>query len=134
PYILFLFGGIGWFISVLEAMVAAPLVALGITHPKGHDLLGRSEQSIMLLLGIFLKPVLMVIGLLAAMVLTRVTFGLLNSGFYGVMRDIFTQYNVSDGIAMGPILLTAFLVVYIVLVMSLAKACFSLITVLPEKV
>src|SRR6202041_1577984 len=65
PYMLFTFGVIGWIIIVIEAMVAAPLVAMGITHPENHDFLGRSQQAVMLLLSVFLRPALMVIGLFA---------------------------------------------------------------------
>ena len=67
PYIMFSFGCLGWMIAILEAMVAAPLIALGLTHPEGHDFLGKAEQAIMLLLGIFLRPVLMVVGLIGRM-------------------------------------------------------------------
>ena len=45
PYLLFLFGVMGWLIAVIEAMVAAPLVAMGVTHPEGHDLLGRVSKQ-----------------------------------------------------------------------------------------
>ena len=88
PFIIFSFAALGWFIAVLEAVVAGPLVALGVTHPEGHDWLGKGEQAIMLLLSIFIRPVLMIIGLLAAMVLSRIFIDFLSTGFYGVLGDI----------------------------------------------
>jgi defect-in-organelle-trafficking protein DotA len=113
-------------------MVAAPLVALGVTHPKGHDWLGKSEQSLMLLLSVFMRPVLMVIGLLTAMVLSRVAISMLNAGFHGIMADIFAYSNKT--VLVGPVIFIAFLAVYTTLVMSIANVCFSLIALVPEKV
>ena len=72
PFMIFTFGVIGWLITVLEAMVAAPLVCLGLTHPEGHDFLGEAKQAMMLLLGVFIIPVLMVIGLFASTILSYV--------------------------------------------------------------
>ncbi len=55
PFLIFTFAAIGWFIGVIESIVAAPLVALGIMHPEGpSEVLGRSEQGFMLILGVFL--------------------------------------------------------------------------------
>lgn len=81
PFMIFTFAAIGWLISVLEALVASGLVGAAITHPEGHDLLGQAQQAVMLLLGIFLRPVVMIIGFLAAIVLSRVTLRIVNAGF-----------------------------------------------------
>ncbi|MDF1796593.1 MAG: DotA/TraY family protein [Coxiellaceae bacterium] len=79
PYLLFLFGVIGWLLAVIEAMIAAPLVCFGMTHPEGHDFMGRAEQALMLALSVFLRPALMVIGFLAGMLLTYVGFAFVNT-------------------------------------------------------
>jgi defect-in-organelle-trafficking protein DotA len=89
PYMLFTFGVIGWIIAVIEAMVAAPLVALGITHPEGHDFLGRAQQAMMLLISLFLRPVLMLIGLFAGMILCQVSLSIVLYTFSGFCADIF---------------------------------------------
>ena len=47
------FREIGYFILVIEAMIAAPLVAMAIAHPEGHDILGKAEASVLLFLSIF---------------------------------------------------------------------------------
>ncbi|MDF1654737.1 MAG: DotA/TraY family protein [Coxiellaceae bacterium] len=79
PYLLFMFGAIGWLLYVIEAMVAAPLVCFGMTHPEGHDFMGKAEQALMLALGVFLRPTLMVIGFIAGMLLSYVAFDFVNS-------------------------------------------------------
>ncbi len=81
PYMIFTFGAVAWFIAVIEAMVAAPIVALGITHPEGHDAFGKGEAAIMLLMNIFLRPAMMIIGYIAAISLSYVGVWLLNAGY-----------------------------------------------------
>lgn len=125
PFIIFVFSAVGWLISVIEAMVAAPLVALGITHPEGHDLLGKSEQAIMLLLGVFLRPILMIIGLFAGMIISRVVLNFLNSGFFGIVFDVQT-FNLFSFVAI--------LIVYCFLMVSIVNQTFALIYVIPDRV
>lgn len=135
PFIIYVFAAVGWLIGVIEAMIAAPLVALGITHPEGHDLLGKSEQALMLLLSVFLRPILMVIGLFAGMILARVILRYLNSGFFGMIFDV-GGYNAISWVAPGFTLFTfmAMLTVYAMLLLSIVNQCFSLIYVIPDRV
>lgn len=135
PFIIYVFAAVGWLIAVIEAMVAAPLVALGITHPEGHDLLGKGEQAIMLLLSVFLRPILMVIGLFAGMILSRVILRYLNSGFFGMVFDV-GGYNSISWVAPGFTLFTfmAMMSIYTMLLLSIINQCFSLIYVIPDRV
>lgn len=130
PYILFVFGAIGWLIFVVEAMIAAPLVALGVTHPEGHDFMGKSEQSMMILLSVFLRPVLMVMGLLTGMVLSFVALRVLNSGFFYMASNVL---RLGGGLAL-PFIFVAVIVVYVSLVVSLVNQAYSLIYVIPDRV
>jgi len=107
PYLLFTFGVIGWMASVLEAMVAAPLVALGITHPEGHDFLGKSQQAVMLCLGLFLQPVLMLIGLFAGMILCQVSLSVCLYTFSSFCSDIFSATGPASGSPGGDLVLQA---------------------------
>lgn len=82
PYLIFTFATLGWLIAVIEAMVAAPLVALGISHPEGqHEVLGKGEQAVMILMNVFLRPALMIIGYIAAIGMCYVGVWILNAGF-----------------------------------------------------
>lgn len=89
PYLIYTFTTIGWFIFVLEGMVAAPLVALGLTHPEGHDFLGKAEQALMLLLNMFVRPALIVIGLMAFLLLMDISLSILMYGIGGVMTNVY---------------------------------------------
>lgn len=148
PYIIFLFASIGWFVSVIEAMVAAPLVALGLTHPEDHDFLGKAQQAVMLLLSVFLQPALLVVGLIAGMIFSYVSFELLIYSFSGfivdIMRDssqLTTSTNMlgavmgsklyeDAGILIQPLLLVVFCMISYVLLTQ----CYSLIHVLRDNV
>lgn len=81
PYVIFTFGAVAWLISVIEAMVAAPIVALGVTHPEGHDAFGKGEAAIMILINVFLRPSMMIIGYISAIALSYVGVWILNAGF-----------------------------------------------------
>ncbi|CAN5301769.1 type IVB secretion system protein DotA [soil metagenome] len=89
PFILFLFGTIGWLVAVVEAMVAAPIIALGIAYPEGqHELFGRSEQGIMMILNVFLTPAFMIIGFILGIILSYVAIWLLNFGFDTAFKSL----------------------------------------------
>lgn len=81
PYILFTFGSIAWLMAVIEAMVAAPIVALGVTHPEGHESFGKGEPAIMILMNVFLRPSMMIIGYITAISLSYVCVWIINAGF-----------------------------------------------------
>lgn len=155
-FLVFSFGVIAWFIAVIEAMVAAPLVAFRLTHPEGHDFLGPIQQSLMLLLGIFLRPVLTVIGLIAAMILSYVSFRMINWGFASFMGDVlghpgansgnvyagissFMSHTSSNGDGLnfsklvGPLIgMPVMLFFYAMIVFYVVNQCYSLVYVLPD--
>lgn len=88
-------------------MVAAPLICFGLKHSEGHDFLGEAKQILMILLGAFLRPVLMVIGLIAGMILSYVSLRIIvYTTFSGLASDLFTS-SPSSGAASGSILCAA---------------------------
>jgi len=150
PYIIFTLGVIGWFMSTIETMVAGPLVALGILAPGGqHEILGKAEPALMLLFSLFLRPSLMIFGLMAAMLLSVVVVAMINSGFGLVITTIgslgtTTTFAVdakgniySEGGAAAlanPLEVILFLCAYVTLIVTALNKCFSAIHVIPEKV
>lgn len=130
PYVLFIFGALGWVITVVEAMVAAPLVALGVTHPDGHDLLGKSEQAVMLMLGVFLRPVLMVIGMLSGMILSYIGVRMINLSFRTLYASL---WNDVWWFALLFLILIMQLI-YTTIVVAMLNQAFSLIYHIPDKV
>jgi defect-in-organelle-trafficking protein DotA len=126
PYILFTVGAVSWFMLVIEAMIAGPIIALGVIHPEGqHDIWGRSEKGIMLLLGVFLRPVLMVIGFIAASLMIYIIIALVNGGF--------SVAFMAEGGVFGPFALFFTLGIYTTILVFLFQRAFSLIYEVPDK-
>lgn len=150
PYLIFTFGVIAWLFSVIEAMVAAPIMALGVSNPEGEGILGKGEHGLMLLVNVFLRPSMMVIGFITAIALTYISIWVLNAGF-----DIaagFLKVNSSEmaktgmgyeniyGIEWGDFPFAQLLgcmfyvVIYIGLYLTIIQKTFTLIFLLPDKV
>ena len=131
PFILFLFGVLTWFMMVFEAMMAAPLIALGLAHPEGHEYLGKAEYAVMLLAGVFLRPMLMIFGFIAAIIFSHIGLWLVNTGF-GNAWEYVNNDQLQDwwGIAYG----AASISIYTVIVLTVVNRSFSLIYEVPNKV
>ena len=146
PYMIFTFGALAWLISVIEAMVAAPIVALGVTHPEGHDAFGKGEAAIMILLNVFLRPSMMIIGYIAAIALSYVGVWILNAGFdtaIGFVQQQQVGASASWGTPSGSggysdwAGIYAFffsILTYTTMYLVLVQKSFTLISVLPDKV
>lgn len=95
PWIVWTFAVVGWFITVIETMAAAPLVCAGLTRPSGQELAGNARQALIMLLGVFIRPVLMVVGFCSAIVLSRVVLNFVIHSFAIMSVSIFVN-NSSD--------------------------------------
>ena len=127
PYMIFTIGVVGWLIAAIEAIVAGPLIALGILAPGGqHAVLGRADQAVMMMFNLILRPALMVFGMMASMLLSVVVVNMINSGFGAVMTNIMG--------APGLIELILFMSVYTVLIVTALNKCFSLIYHVPDRI
>lgn len=125
PYILFTFGGLAWLAMVIEAIVAAPVVALGLVSPA-QDHLGRASPAVLLITNIFLRPSLMVIGFIAGSRLLIAAVAMINFGFEGTIESSVFGIGLFGSIAL--------IVLYAGIVTVAVHECFSLIHVLPDKV
>lgn len=136
PFAVFTFAAIGWFGMVLEGMAAAPLVCLGMTHPEGHDFLGKAEQAMMLFLSIFLRPALMVIGMIAFMIVSFVAFQMLISGYGALLAGLQGSAGGNDSFAGSGLLIliskTMVLVIFGMMTMEVIEQCAKLIYQLPN--
>lgn len=94
PFLIWIGIIVGWLIMVVEAVLAAPLWAIMHLHPNGDDLTGRGGNGYMLVLGLLLRPVLIIFGFIAAIVLTSLLGQLVNKVFF----DVFTSSNLEGEI------------------------------------
>lgn len=124
PFIYFTFGVLSWLVAVFETMVAAPIVALGVIHPEGHDFWGKAEPAVMLTVNVFLRPSLMLFGLVAAILVGYVFVDIITIGFGQAL------FNMQDkGSGMGnPIEAICVMGLYTFLIVVGYSQCFKLIT------
>ncbi len=87
PYLIYLLTVCGWFLLVVEAMVIAPIVALGLVYSEGSEYFGRSEQYISLLVILFTRPILILLGFVLGIILASISLFLLNIAFFPVITD-----------------------------------------------
>ena len=135
PYILFTLGGVAWMIAVIEAMVAAPIVAMGVMHPEGHELFGKAgDQSIMLLLNVFLRPPMMVIGLIAGILLSAAAVDLINTGFQRAFSHLSAGSAFNFISLMATVEIFVMITIYVLMVTIVIQKSLALIHIIPDKV
>ena len=125
PYLVFTFAAFSWFFLVIEAMVAAPLVALGLVIPS-EDEIGKAATGVMLVMNIFLRPALMVVGFIIGSKLVTIAVGMLNFGFSYVLLVQITGIGLFGAVAV--------ICLYSALCLAILHECFSMIYILPDKV
>ena len=81
PLILFYVSALGWLMTVAEAFVAAPIIALGLMWPdtQSHEIFGKAERALWLFLNILLRPVLIILGFVLGLFLLSVLIPLVQT-------------------------------------------------------
>ena len=110
PYLIFTLAVIGWLIAVVESVIAAPLWMVMHMTPEGNDsFIGSQQQGYLLLLSVFFRPVLTVVGLLASIILLRPIMDFVNTGFIGSMATLQSDSVTGIGSIFGYLLVYAFI-------------------------
>jgi defect-in-organelle-trafficking protein DotA len=126
---IFNFGVLSWLLAVLETMIAAPMVALGLTHPEGHEIYGKAEPAVMLLTNVFLRPSLMIFGFIGGIIICFIGVNFINFSFQYFIGNVGT-----GGLQKGGLHVLFIAVIYIYLVIAIVNMAFSLIHIIPDKV
>lgn len=84
PFIIFFGTALGWLILVAEAVIAIPLAAVMKLTPGGDDIMGGAKQAYMLLLGLALRPALIVFGFILSLIGVEHIIRLFNQVFFPV--------------------------------------------------
>ena len=125
PYMIFTVGVVGWLLLVIEAIVAAPILAISFILPAGDEL-GKVMQGLLLLLNIIIRPILMLFGFVLATRLYQAVVKLVN---YGMLAN-FNNLNTTDSLFAWVAILT----LYGAFIIALSNKCFTLIYALPDKI
>jgi conjugal transfer/type IV secretion protein DotA/TraY len=129
PFARLLMGVLAWIVNVFEAVVAMPVVALAHLTPSGEGLSGGlARQSYLLWLGLFIRPVLTVFGLVLGLLLF-----VLGLTFLNAVLTPFTHLAAPENEGLFVIANLALVLLYDVLVYIIANASFKGIYWLPDQ-
>lgn len=140
PFLYFFFAVGQWVKSIFEAMVGVPLWALAHLRIDGEGLPGDSaSDGYFLILDIFLRPILTVLGLVAAILIFSAQVRLLNliwdlvvDNLSGVEGD--ATLGTGDTLRRSTIDHLFFTVTYAIVVYMMATASFKLIDKIPDSI
>lgn len=142
PFIYFTFAVSGWIKSVFEATVAIPLWALAHIRIDGDGIPGKdAANGYFLLFEIFIRPILILFGLIASLTVFAALVYVLNNiydmligNIGGTGTDILTTDFTSISTYHNPIdefFLTA---MYAILCYMLGTSCFKMIDMIPNQI
>lgn len=83
PYTLFMIVFVGWVLAVLQSIIAAPLWAVMHMTPD-RTFVGSQTQGYLLLLSLFARPALAVLGLFAAVLVSDPVIDYIAQGFFAM--------------------------------------------------
>lgn len=136
PVLAYTLATITWIISVVEVMVAVPIIMLGVTYPQGHDLLGKAEQGAMLFFSVFLRPSLIVIGFMFSVMTVGVMMIIASVTIHPVMLQLFQ--NVGGMAEIGGVTKVVFIlmtmIVYAIMLLNSVDYAFGFVFKLPATV
>lgn len=151
PFIYFFFAVSGWVKSIFEAIVAMPLWALAHLRIDGNGLPGPgASNGYFLLLEIFLRPILILFGLLASIAIFAALVNVLNQIFDLVVanlagHNIELESKIIAGSGPQPGLESKlefiasavdefmFTVIYAIICYMMGLSCFKLVDTIPNQ-
>lgn len=83
PYTIFIIAVVGWVLAVLQSVIAAPLWAVMHMTPD-RTFVGSQTQGYLLLLSLFIRPALIILGLFAAMMVANPIIGYIAKAFWAM--------------------------------------------------
>lgn len=129
PLLLWVGGLISWMLMLIETILVAPIWAAAHAMPEEEGLAGRyARQGYLLFIGVIARPILMVGALLGALLVARAALQMIVP-----MYSWFIDLAFSRG-TMGPFAAGVLLFIFVLLMVYVARQCFSLIHLVPDRV
>ncbi len=128
PLLHFALGSVLWLIAVFQGIASAPIWALTFLSLKGDELVPPgSRLGLAIILNIFLRPILMVIGFITALMLMHMGFAILE-----VSLALF-QYDGLQGsktlFSLGTLIL---LIIYLLAAFAITNVAMKCISLFPD--
>ncbi len=145
PFIYFFFAVGGWIKGIFEAMVGAPLWALAHIRIDGHGLPGQAAiNGYFLIFEVFLRPMLIIFGLLASITIFSALVQVLNS-IFSIVTENLGGYDIRTELAAAAPEKTYqfvrsrideffFTVIYAILVYLIGMSSFKMIDNIPNNI
>ncbi|PCJ97834.1 MAG: hypothetical protein COA45_09100 [Zetaproteobacteria bacterium] len=148
PFIYFFFAFAGWIKSIFEAVVAMPLWAVAHIKIDGEGLPGPwATNGYFLIFEIFLRPTLIVVGLLASISIFSALVAMLHEVFhvltlsatgFDMKKEIFDTTILSTGDSLdywrSPVDEMFYTVIYVIIVYMIGLSSFKLIDQIPNNI
>jgi conjugal transfer/type IV secretion protein DotA/TraY len=129
PWIRVTFSVLSWIVSIFEAVVVAPLLALANLSTEGDGLFTQTGRTMWISgLNILLRPILTVIGFVASLLIFNSMVLYVNDTFNA------TTSMVSAGGFLAAINWIVYTVIYVFIIYTLANTTFKLIDDMPNTV
>ncbi|TNI63133.1 hypothetical protein CF121_05605 [Aeromonas media] len=128
PAMVWTMAVLNWLLSVVEAVIAAPLFAAAHISPYGEEEIGTAGEGYRMLASLAIKPMLMVIAVFVAIGLCNAMAGVVNDTFMPMVA------GAQSGSVVGIVKFVGIVSVYVLLMMGLTHACFALVHWLPDRV
>lgn len=139
PFIYFFFAVGNWVKSVFEALVGVPLWALAHLHIEGKGFIPEAAQTgYLLLLEIFLRPIMIIFGLMAAVTIFGAAASVLNDIWDLGIGNLtgFAEQDLKNGIGLenfkNALDQMFFTVMYAVILYMMGLSSFKLIDMIPN--
>ena len=140
PYITWMSGVLGYFILVVEAIIAGPLWCIAHLKAGGEGIHGQAGAGYMITFNLLMRPILMVGGLVAGMAVFVLSVSVINGTFAMALADTAANIISNDAAEGVGLVIMAFvmwigkLAVYVFLIFIAAERSFALIHKLPDAV
>ncbi|MFM5363913.1 DotA/TraY family protein, partial [Aeromonas veronii] len=113
PAMVWTMAVLNWLLSVVEAVIAAPLFAAAHISPYGEEEIGTAGEGYRMLASLVIKPMLMVIAVFVAIGLCNAMSGVVNDMFMPMVA------GAQSGSVVGIVKFVGIVSVYVLLMMGL---------------
>lgn len=128
PAIFWISGVTRWLVSVVEAILASPLMAAMTIHPSGDELVGRAGPGYMLILAMVMQPALLLFALVLSVLMTYPLGWFVNHIFLSLVDGITADSTT------GLVAFVALCGLYLVMMVFAMHGAFALIQTVPDNV
>ncbi len=98
PYTIFMITVVGWILAVFQSVIAAPLWAIMHMRPS-QTFVGSDTQGYLLLLALFVRPALAIMGLFAAMLIADPVVDYIAKAFFAMRGDVVASTGLWGSVA-----------------------------------